>query len=56
MKSGVYSIKTVLVSEDQNVLMNNSIFINKYSRFKELVIQYEPTLYKRHCFKKHIKL
>jgi hypothetical protein len=51
MKSGVYSIKTVLVSEDQNVLMNNSIFINKYSRFKELVIQYEPTLYKRHCLK-----
>jgi len=51
MKPGVFSIKTIIVSEKQNILMNNNMFVNKYSRFKELVIEHEPEIYKKHILK-----
>ncbi len=37
MKSGIYSVKRVLISENKNLAMKDNRYINKLSKIKKLV-------------------
>jgi hypothetical protein len=51
VKSGIYSVKRVLISENMNVVMKDNRYINKLSRIKSLVQEHYPSLYKKHILK-----
>jgi hypothetical protein len=51
VKSGIYSVKRVLISENMNVVMKDNRYINKLSRIKSLVKEHYPALYKKHILK-----
>tara|TARA_R110002072_G_scaffold41458_4_gene116425 strand:- start:678 stop:941 length:264 start_codon:yes stop_codon:yes gene_type:complete len=51
VKSGIYSVKRVLISENMNVVMKDNRYINKLSKIKSLVEEHYPNLYKKHILK-----
>jgi hypothetical protein len=55
VKSGIYSIKRVLVSENMNVVMKDNRYINKLSKIKFLVQTYYPDLYKKYTLRSILK-
>jgi len=55
VKSGIYSIKRVLISENMNVVMKDNLYINKLSKIKVLVQKYYPDLYKKYTLRSVLK-
>ena len=51
MKSGIYSVKRVLISENMNVVMKDNRYINKLSKIKSLVEEHYPNPYKKQILK-----
>lgn len=51
MKVGVYGVKKVVFSTEFDVLMKNNVYINRFTKIKELVKEHYPDLYKKHVLK-----
>ena len=51
MKSRIYSVKRVLISENMNIVMKDNRYINKLSKIKKLVQDHYPSLYKKNILK-----
>lgn len=51
MKSGIYSVKRVLISENKNLAMKDNRYINKLSKIKKLVQDHHHSPYKKHILK-----
>jgi len=55
MRRGSQTIKTIIISEAKDVILKDSLWFNRWSRFKELVKIHYPDLYKKHTLKNILK-